>query len=141
MNISAQKRGMDFMLGSKNGLAYANQTLKKFVTLPMPAGFDSPLKRLCLMFLYNFSICEAGAIFLQQSDCGVKNILSCLGPENPPEIQQVALNLIISLLDEISTMEFRHQVSQLVCESIFILNFVNIKLKFFRRLPPDTFDI
>lgn len=112
MNISAQKRGIDFMLESKNGLAFIDQTLKKIVTFPMPAG--SLLKRMCLIFLYNFSICKRGATLLQQSECGVENILSCLDLKNTPEIHQLALNLMISLIDD-SSIEFRDKINQMVC--------------------------
>jgi hypothetical protein len=103
VNISAQERGRSFMLRNENGIKFIKQTLKDCVLLPMPGG--QLLKRMYLIVLHNFSISKSGASIINQCDYGVKNILTCLSPENTTEIQQLALTIAKSLLDEIPSKE------------------------------------
>lgn len=72
------------------------------------------LKRMCLIFLYNISICKRGAVLIQTSQNGIGNILRCFGTSNTNEIQSLSLTLMISLINEISTPAFGQQVMKLV---------------------------
>lgn len=78
----------------------------------MPEG--RLLKRMCLILLYNISICKRGAMLIQMSERGVENILKCIQAENTNEIQTLTLTLMTSLLSEIASSEFSQKVKKLV---------------------------
>lgn len=92
--------------------------LEHLGSFKLPGGLL--LKRMCLIFLYNLSICKRGAILIQMSKNGIANILKCLGSENTIEIQTLALTLIIAMLNEIPTKEFCQQVMKNVSRGNFI---------------------
>lgn len=108
INISAQRSGRDFILGDKIGITFIHNMLEHLSAFLMPSG--RLLKRMSLIFLYNISICKRGAMLIQMSKNGVRNILKCLAAENTAEIQTLALTLVNSLLEEIPTKEFCQQV-------------------------------
>lgn len=112
INISAQRTGRNFLLDDNNGLTFTNHIFEFLGVIKMPAG--RLLKRMCLIFLFNLSICKRGAMMIQQSHKGVQNILKCLAAEHTSEIKSIVLTLMKSLLDEIPTRDFCQQVMKLV---------------------------
>lgn len=119
INISAQRIGRDFILGEKIGLTFINNILDHLNRIKMPDG--RLLKRMCLIFLYNISICKRGAVLIQTSQNGLGHILRCFGNNNTNEIQSLSLTLMISLINEIFTQEFGQQVVKLVIISILTI--------------------
>lgn len=93
-------------------MTFINGILEYIDRIKMPEG--RLLKRMCLIFLYNMSICKRGAIFIQTSQNGIANILKCFAPCNTSEIQSLSISLMISLMNEIWTQEFGQQVMKLV---------------------------
>lgn len=121
INISAQRSGRNFFLDDKIGITFVHNMLEHLGVFLMPSS--QLLKRMSLILLYNISICKRGALLIQMSKNGVGNILKCLAVENTTEIQTLALTLVNSMLEEIPTKEFYHQVMKNVNKSFVYLFF------------------
>lgn len=112
VNISAHKDAREVVLNERIGIIFINHVMEHLKSIKMPQG--RLLTKMCLMFLYNMSISKRGAILIHQNKTGVENIMDCLGIEYTSEIQSVVLSLMSSLLEEIPTKEFLHQIIRLV---------------------------
>ena len=64
-----------------------------------------------MMTLFNVSINKKGALHIQLSESGVLNILKCFEDKNTVDIQTLAIQLLLSLLEEIPTQEYRVQIA------------------------------
>lgn len=131
VNISAHEAAREVILNERIGIIFINHVMEYLKRIKMPHG--RLLKRMSLMFLYNMSISKRGAVLIQHNKAAVQNIMECLSIEYTSEIQSVVLALMSSLLEEVPTEEFCHQVIQLVSRRI-PSTFSLVTKHFLRRL-------
>lgn len=140
VNISGHAKGRNFILEERTGVQIVEFVMDNIEKIEMPAGYL--LKRLAIIFLFNISISKRGSHLFQLKDDGIKRIFNCIKDTKAPDIQIFALRLIMSLIEESESEEFKQKIPEIISfetlqksiEDSHDEDYINIAKEFMQKL-------